>query len=48
MLFTPERVKAGDLEEAIRDIESEYGETGVIPRISTAGRAPRDYRQEAA
>ncbi len=48
MLFTPERVRAGDLEEAFRDIESEYGETGVIPRLSSAGRAPRDYRQEAA
>ncbi|MBP9797718.1 hypothetical protein KBC70_01075 [Candidatus Woesebacteria bacterium] len=48
ILFTPERVKAGDLEEAISDIELDYGEMGVIPRISTAGRAPREYRQEAA
>lgn len=38
-LFNPEQIARGDYEKTIRNIEEEFGEEGVIPRLRNGGKA---------
>lgn len=47
MLFTPAQVEAGEFEKALKGVEEAENAPGIIPRIDSDGRAPRDNISEA-